>query len=240
MRANVGDRLVIKGHNVGDHDRDAEILEVRGPDGTPPWVVRWDDTGHETLFYPGPDAVVQALGVEPASPVDEPLVGDLMREEHRHLLTRVQRLLDAADDLDDATSLPDSVHEAHAMLTGHVLPHAHGEDDTVYRVVEELLGAPGAADPMRRQHVEIERLSQRLERLREEALTGITPGVRRNLRQVLHALHANLVVHLATEEEIYLPLLESKLSPRRSRELAHELHEAEHVPHPPVTAPSAT
>ena len=35
MRASVGDRLVIKGHNVGDHDRDAEILEVHGEEGFP-------------------------------------------------------------------------------------------------------------------------------------------------------------------------------------------------------------
>jgi hypothetical protein len=59
MRAHVGDRLVIKGHHVGDPDRDAEILEVRGREGAPPWVVRWEDTGHEVLMFPGPDALVQ-------------------------------------------------------------------------------------------------------------------------------------------------------------------------------------
>lgn len=59
MRAAVGDRMIIKGHRVGEHDRDGEILEVRGSDGGPPYVVRWGDTGHETLFFPGNDAVVQ-------------------------------------------------------------------------------------------------------------------------------------------------------------------------------------
>jgi len=59
MRAAVGDRLVIKGHHVGEHDRDAEILEVRGTDGGPPWFVKWSDDGHEGLFFPGPDAVVE-------------------------------------------------------------------------------------------------------------------------------------------------------------------------------------
>jgi hypothetical protein len=58
MRADVGDRLVIKGHHVGDSDRGAEILEVQGEDGGPPFVVRWDD-GHEGLFFPGSDAVVE-------------------------------------------------------------------------------------------------------------------------------------------------------------------------------------
>jgi hypothetical protein len=59
MRAQVGDRLVIKGHHVGEPDRDAEILEVRGEDGAPPWVVRWSDDGHEGLYFPGSDAVVE-------------------------------------------------------------------------------------------------------------------------------------------------------------------------------------
>jgi hypothetical protein len=43
MRANVGDRIVIKGHHVGEPDRDAEILEVHGEEEAPPYVVRWSD-----------------------------------------------------------------------------------------------------------------------------------------------------------------------------------------------------
>lgn len=61
MRAVVGDRLVIKGHHVGEPDRDAEVLEVRGVEGAPPWFVRWSDDGHEGLFFPGPDASVEHL-----------------------------------------------------------------------------------------------------------------------------------------------------------------------------------
>ncbi len=59
MKAKVGDRLVIKGHHVGEPDRDAEVLEVHGTDGEPPWVVRWDDDGHEGLFFPGSDAAIE-------------------------------------------------------------------------------------------------------------------------------------------------------------------------------------
>jgi hypothetical protein len=59
MKASVGDRLVIKGHHVGEPDRDAEILEVHGADGAPPWLVRWSDDGHEGLFFPGSDAMVE-------------------------------------------------------------------------------------------------------------------------------------------------------------------------------------
>ena len=56
MRAAVGDRIVIRGHRIGEKRRMGEILEIRGPGGTPPFVVRWGDTEHETIFFPGPDA----------------------------------------------------------------------------------------------------------------------------------------------------------------------------------------
>jgi Domain of unknown function (DUF1918) len=59
MQASKGDRMVIKGHHVGEPDRDAEILEVCGENGGPPYRVRWADDGHEGLFFPGSDAVVQ-------------------------------------------------------------------------------------------------------------------------------------------------------------------------------------
>jgi hypothetical protein len=59
MQASVGDRIIIRGHHIGEPDRDCEVLEVRGTDGTPPFRVRWEDTGHEALLYPGPDAMVQ-------------------------------------------------------------------------------------------------------------------------------------------------------------------------------------
>jgi hypothetical protein len=58
MKAQVGDRLIVRGHHVGDPERDAEIVEVRGPDGEPPYLVQWND-GHESVVYPGSDAFVR-------------------------------------------------------------------------------------------------------------------------------------------------------------------------------------
>jgi hypothetical protein len=57
--AAVGDRLVVRSVHLDGPVRDAEILEVRGDHGTPPYVVRWSDTGHEALVFPGPDAFVE-------------------------------------------------------------------------------------------------------------------------------------------------------------------------------------
>jgi hypothetical protein len=58
MQAEVGDRLHIHGHTVGDPDRMGEIVEVRGGAGKPPYLVRFDD-GHTRLVFPGPDAVIE-------------------------------------------------------------------------------------------------------------------------------------------------------------------------------------
>jgi hypothetical protein len=66
MKASVGDRIVVKGHHIGEAARDAEILEVRGADGAPPYFVRWSDDGHEGLFFPGPDANVEHYPAEAA------------------------------------------------------------------------------------------------------------------------------------------------------------------------------
>lgn len=65
MSARPGDRLVVRNQIVGGSVRDAEILEVRHADGSPPYVVRWSDTGHEALVFPGPDAYVDHPGQAP-------------------------------------------------------------------------------------------------------------------------------------------------------------------------------
>ena len=58
MHASVGDRIIIKGHRVDEPDRDCEVLAVPDPDGGSPYRVRWGDSGHEALFFPGSDAIV--------------------------------------------------------------------------------------------------------------------------------------------------------------------------------------
>jgi hypothetical protein len=59
MQATTGDRIVVKGYKVGVHERVGFIVEVRGSDGGPPYVVEW--TGHEGrhLYFPGSDAELE-------------------------------------------------------------------------------------------------------------------------------------------------------------------------------------
>ena len=57
MRAQVGERLLFHGQKVGSADHSATVLEVRGEDGGPPYLVRFGD-GHEGLVFPGTDCQV--------------------------------------------------------------------------------------------------------------------------------------------------------------------------------------
>jgi Domain of unknown function (DUF1918) len=60
MRASVGDRLCVHGRTVGRQEHRVEIIEVRGADGGPPYLVRYPD-GREAVVFPGPDAVVEPV-----------------------------------------------------------------------------------------------------------------------------------------------------------------------------------
>jgi hypothetical protein len=61
MRANVGDRVVVRGHRIGERERHGEIVEVHGEDGGPPYLIRWLDDGHQGLVFPGSDVTIEHL-----------------------------------------------------------------------------------------------------------------------------------------------------------------------------------
>jgi hypothetical protein len=55
MQAKRGDRILVEGTVVGQPRREGEVVEVIGIDDRTHYRVRWQD-GHESVFYPGPDA----------------------------------------------------------------------------------------------------------------------------------------------------------------------------------------
>jgi hypothetical protein len=63
MKAAVGDRIRTPGRHVGDAVRVGEVIAVRGADGDPPYLVRWDD-GHEGVCAPGPETKVERAPLE--------------------------------------------------------------------------------------------------------------------------------------------------------------------------------
>jgi len=67
MRASIGDKLHIHTNHVGVPDQHGRIIEIRGIDGAPPYLVRFPD-GHTRLIFPGPDAVVDVAGPQREAP----------------------------------------------------------------------------------------------------------------------------------------------------------------------------
>ena len=47
MKASVGDQVIVVSAQTGTPARTGTIVELRHPDGPPPYVVRWSDTGHD-------------------------------------------------------------------------------------------------------------------------------------------------------------------------------------------------
>ena len=71
MKAMVGDHIEVRGRHVGEESREGEVIDVRGADGGPPFLVRWSD-GHEGLFFPGPDAAVEHAKGTPKEQATKP------------------------------------------------------------------------------------------------------------------------------------------------------------------------
>ncbi len=58
MHARTGSRIVVESRVIDGHRRFGEVLEVLDAGGEEHYRVRWEDDGHESIFYPGPDAHV--------------------------------------------------------------------------------------------------------------------------------------------------------------------------------------
>ncbi|HZS01146.1 MAG TPA: hemerythrin domain-containing protein [Chloroflexota bacterium] len=145
-----------------------------------------------------------------------------LRDEHKELLPQVETLRTAADATGAASgeALGAAVDQAYAFLAHHLVPHAQAEERALYPVVEQVLGAPGATATMSRDHVEVRRLTEELAALRADLpATTASEAQLRALRRVLYGLYTLVKVHFAKEEEVYLPLLDARLTPAEGQRM---------------------
>lgn len=154
-----------------------------------------------------------------------------LRDEHRGLLPEIAALRDTADRVGIAP--PDQMKEMIdgrlAFLDHHLRPHAQTEDEVLYPVVAGLMGGPDSVATMRRDHVEVHRLTQELHLLRTRLTDGtIDDDIARGLRRVLYGLFAIVSLHFAKEEEVYLPLLEQGLTADQADALFEDMGDAHH------------
>lgn len=132
MKAQKGDRIVLAGEQVDRPTRDGEILEVRGKDGAPPYLVRWSD-GHTGLLYPGPGSVLRigagGHGEGAAAPA---------AEEPTKPVKEWQVRVSIFESADETTAKVVLVADAPATLTASGESHRSEEDPPAARIGDEV------------------------------------------------------------------------------------------------------
>lgn len=147
-----------------------------------------------------------------------------LRDEHKELIPHIEQILDVANSIPDAPleQIRDGVQEVYEFLAYHLIPHAQAEDAALYPAVQKVLGSPDATRTMSRDHVEVGRYIEELAALRENLL----PQNFKSLQRVLYGLYALVKVHFAKEEEVYLPILEERLSADEARKMFEAMENA--------------
>ncbi len=154
-----------------------------------------------------------------------------LRDEHKELYPEVESLRLAGDAIREVLSPEDraKIDRAYEFLAHHLLPHAHAEEAALYPVVGKVIGSPSVTATMSRDHVEVQSLTEELGSLRSQ-LTGAPLTVEQvhAFRRVLYGLYTLVKVHFAKEEEVYLPLLDAKLTPEAAHDMFRAMEEAAH------------
>lgn len=152
-----------------------------------------------------------------------------LRDEHQELLPHIAFLKTVADSIGTAkeAAVHQGVAEAYQFLTGHLLPHAQAEERVLYPLVGKLIGASEATATMSHDHTAISQLIGELGDLQSSLdRTALGEEQKNALRRVLYGLSALVAVHFAKEEEIYLPLLDTRLTPKEARSLFESMERA--------------
>lgn len=147
-----------------------------------------------------------------------------LRDEHKQLIPHIEKILEVADSIPEASleQIRDGVKDVYEFLAYHLVPHAQAEDVALYPIVQKVLGSPDATRTMSRDHVEVERYIEEL----AELWKGLSSQNYKELQRVLYGLYALVKVHFAKEEEVYLPILEERLSPDEAKEMFEEMENA--------------
>lgn len=149
-------------------------------------------------------------------------------EHHARLLPHVDRLQTLAEMIGrvDCSALHATFDEEYRFIVGQLVPHMETTERALYDRIEAELAGHHSLAPMREEHRTIHRLVEELGRYRDHA-EGCTWSAMEGLalRRALYRLHSLLKVHLA-EEELYLEVLERRLSDDDKAVLARSLDHA--------------
>lgn len=129
----------------------------------------------------------------------------------------------------DASALIGLLDGIVAFLSGELLPHAKGEERTLYPALDPVLrqhGRPTATMSVDHEYLgdyarQITEMAQRMRSATGDEREQLEPQLRRLLIQMQGLFR----VHLAKEERVYLPLVEEVISAGDQQALLAALHE---------------
>ena len=159
-----------------------------------------------------------------------------LREEHKELFPSVDQIRSVAEMIGTApiAEVRRGIEDVYDFLANHLKPHAEAEEAALYPVVQTVMGSPDATKTMSRDHVEVGRYIEELAALKN-GLTGdpLTQDQILSLQRTLFGVYALVKVHFAKEEEVYLPILDERLTPEAAQEMFERMeaaaHEAKHA-----------
>ncbi len=156
-------------------------------------------------------------------------LGGISHEHHDVLWRAVDRLSDLAECLDcdcldraELIARLPQLLEIHDSLRLQLLPHMEAVETAVYPTLERIVADHGITITMAEEHQQIRRLVAGLGAFIEDPAAHADRSAILVLRRKLLRLHALLKTHLA-EEELYIPILEDRLTPGQEAALARAL-----------------
>lgn len=155
-----------------------------------------------------------------------------LRDEHKELFPHVDQIRQVAELIGDApiAEIRRGVEEVYDFLANHLKPHAEAEEAVLYPVVQKVLGSPDATKTMSRDHVEVGIYINELASLRNGLTSKVLTTVQiKSLQRVLYGVYGLVKVHFAKEEEVYLPILDQRLTPESAQEMFEAMEAAAHT-----------
>jgi iron-sulfur cluster repair protein YtfE (RIC family) len=152
-----------------------------------------------------------------------------LRDEHKELFPHVDQIRQVAESVGEASieDIQHGVEQVHDFLANHLKPHAEAEDEALYPVIQKVLGSPDATKTMSRDHIEVGRYIEELALLKKEISGAVLTSLQaQSLRRVLFGVYALVKVHFAKEEEVYLPILDKRLTPEAAQEMFEAMEDA--------------
>jgi iron-sulfur cluster repair protein YtfE (RIC family) len=150
-------------------------------------------------------------------------------ERHREFVPLIAAINRVEGEIEESSPLllRTETGTLHETLAHELIPHAVGEGRTVFPVLRRVTGTDKVTKEMLHEHREISRLTDELERIRQELTkAGIGTAQEAQMRKVLSDLRAAVQHHFDQEEQACFEVLKTELTPEEAEELYAAMEKA--------------